>query len=250
MSGLYPTLVYLILLTLLGAFAGIRLAEIPSISQRFLPFSGGILVGVAVFWIFPEIAQHYGWAGGGAGMLAGFAVLWFIDRYVYAVCPACSHTHDHDSCGRKLHGFAAPLLIAASLHSFFDGWSLAVSQQKGFESLRLPFLLGIGVHKLPEGLALGAILMAALGSEWKAMLSATVAQSLMLAGGILAVFLAPHMGVNWTIGFLAVAAGAFVYLGYHAIDSEYQQRGVRTTVMPALTGAIGAAALRVVVPGL
>jgi len=249
-SGLYPTLVYLVLLTLLGAFAGIRLAEIPSISQRFLPFSGGILVGVAVFWIFPEIAQHFGWAGGAAGMLAGFAVLWFIDHYVYAVCPACSHTHDHETCGRKLHGFAAPLLIAAGLHSFFDGWSLAVSQQKGFESLRLPFLLGIGVHKLPEGLALGAILMAALGSEWKAMLGATVAQSLMLAGGILAVFLAPHMSVNWTIGFLAVAAGAFVYLGYHAIDSEYQQRGAATTVMPALTGAVGAAALRAVVPGL
>jgi zinc transporter ZupT len=248
--GLYPTLVFLVLLTLAGAFAGIRLAEIPSISQRFLPFSGGILVGVAAFWIFPEIAQHYGWMGAGAGIFAGFAVLWFIDRYVYAVCPACSHTHDHDSCGRKLHGFAAPLLIAASLHSFFDGWSLAVSQQKGFESLRLPFLLGIGVHKLPEGLALGAILMAALRSQWKAMLGATAAQSLMLAGGILAVFLAPHMGINWTIGFLAVAAGAFVYLGYHAIDSEYQQRGAATTVMPALTGAVGAAALRVVVPGL
>ena len=167
-------------------------------------------------------------------MLAGFAGLWLIDRHLYAVCPACSHTHNHESCGRQLHGFATPLLIAASLHSFFDGWSLAVSQQQGFESLRLAFLLGIGVHKLPEGLALGA----------------TVAQSLMLAGGILAVFLAPHMGVNWTIGFLAVAAGAFVYLGYHAIDSEYQQRGVATTVMPALAGAVGAAALRVVVPGL
>jgi zinc transporter ZupT len=250
LPGLYPTLVYLVLLTLLGALAGIRLAGIPSISQRFLPFSGGILVGVAVFWILPEIAEHYGWIGGAAGMLAGFAGLWLIDRHVYAVCPACSHTHDHDNCGRKLHGFAAPLLIAASLHSFFDGWSLAVSQQQGFESLRLAFLLGIGVHKLPEGLALGAILMAATGSQWKSMLGATVAQSLMLAGGILAVLLAPHLGIKWTIGFLAVAAGAFVYLGYHAIDSEYQQRGAATAVMPALTGAVGAAALRAVVPGL
>ncbi|HEY6389993.1 MAG TPA: ZIP family metal transporter [Bryobacteraceae bacterium] len=250
MTGLYPTLVYLIALTLVGAFAGIRLAEVPSISQRFLPFSGGVLVGIAVAWILPEIADHYGWIGGGAGMLAGFAVLWWIDHHVYAVCPVCSHTHDHDNCGRKLHGFAAPLLIAASLHSFFDGWSLAVSQQKGFESLRLAFLLGIGIHKLPEGLALGVILMAALGSQWKAMLGAAAAQSMMLAGGILAVFLAPHMGINWTIGFLAVAAGAFVYLGYHAIDSEYQQRGAATAVMPALTGAVGAAALRVVVPGL
>ena len=39
-------------------------------------------------------------------------------------------------------------------------------------------------------------------------------------------------------------------LGYHAIDSEYQRRGIRTSVMPALTGAVGAAALRSIVPGM
>jgi zinc transporter ZupT len=142
------------------------------------------------------------------------------------------------------------LLIASGLHSFFDGWSLAVSQQKGFEGLKIAFLAGIGVHKLPEGLALGALLIAALGTAWRAMLAATAAQSMMLAGGAAAVLLAGHMTPQWTIAFLSAAAGAFVYLGYHAVDSEYQQRGFRTAWMPALTGAAGAAILRVVVPGV
>ncbi len=242
------------LLTLVGAAAGIKLAETPAISQRVLPFSGGLLVGIAAFWILPEIAQDRGWTGGwvgaSTGLGVGFTLLWLIDHYVYPVCPSCSHTHDHVSCSERLHGFAAPLLIASGLHSFFDGWSLAVSQAKGFEDLKLAFLLGIGAHKLPEGLALGALLAAALGTPRRAMLGAAAAQLMMLAGGALAMFLAPHMGVSWTIGFLSVAAGAFVYLGYHAIDSEYQRRGVRTSVMPALTGAVGAAALRSIVPGI
>ena len=242
------------LLTLVGAAAGIKLAETPAISQRVLPFSGGLLVGIAAFWILPEIAQNHGWTGGWAGASTGlgigFALLWLIDHYVYPVCPTCSHTHDHVSCHERLHGFAVPLLIASGVHSFFDGWSLAVSQAKGFEDLKLAFLVGIGAHKLPEGLALGALLAAALGTARRAMLGAAAAQLMMIAGGALAMVLAPHLGASWTIGFLSVAAGAFVYLGYHAIDSEYQRRGAATSVMPALTGAVGAAALRSIVPGI
>jgi zinc transporter ZupT len=250
MAGLYPILVGLFLLTLLGAFAGMRLAEIPSISRRILPFSGGLLVGIALFWILPEIAERNGWLAACAGLIAGFSLLFLIDRYLYAVCPTCSHTHHHEDCSRSLHGFAAPLLIASGLHSFFDGWSLAVSRQAGFESLKVAFLIGIGVHKLPEGLALGALLIAALGTEWRAMLGATAAQCMMLVGGVLGALLAGQLAPTWTAAFLSVAAGAFVYLGYHAVDSEYQQRGFRTAWMPALTGAAGAAVLRVVVPGV
>ena len=250
MIGIYPILILLVLLTLAGAAAGIKLAETPSLSQRVLPFSGGMLVGIAGFWILPEIAQRSGWLGASAGLAIGFAILWLIDHYIYPVCPTCSHTHDHEGCSQSLHGFAAPLLIASGLHSFFDGWSLAVSQAQGFEDLKVAFLLGIGAHKLPEGLALGALLAAALGTARKAMLGAAAAQLMMIAGGVLAVALAPLLGTNWTIGFLSVAAGAFVYLGYHAIDSEYQRRGVLTSVMPALTGAVGAAALRSLVPGI
>jgi zinc transporter ZupT len=250
LTGLYTILIGLFLLTLMGAFAGIRLAEIPSVSRRILPFSGGLLVGIALFWILPEIAERGGWLGACAGLIAGFSLLFIIDRYLYPVCPTCSHTHHHEDCSRSLHGFAAPLLIASGLHSFFDGWSLAVSQQKGFEGLRVAFLVGIGVHKLPEGLALGALLIAALGTEWRAMLGATAAQSMMLAGGAVAALLADRLAPQWTVAFLSVAAGAFVYLGYHAVDSEYQQRGFRTAWMPALTGAMGAAVLRALVPGV
>jgi zinc transporter ZupT len=243
-------LTYLVLLTLAGAAAGIKLAETPAWSHRILPFSGGMLVGIALFWILPEIAQHDGWPTAITGLAAGFMLLWLTDHYIYPVCPTCSHTHEHGNCHEVLHGFAVPLLMASGLHSFFDGWSLAVSEQKGLEDLKSAFLVGIAVHKLPEGLALGALLAAALGVARRAFLGAAAAQMMMVAGGGVAVVLAPHLGASWALGFLSVAAGAFVYLGYHAIDSEYQRRGIATSVMPALTGAAGAAALRTLLAGI
>lgn len=244
MMNVFLLLIGLALLTLLGALAGMRLAATPSLSQRALPFSGGLLVGIALFWILPEIAAASGWIQGCIGLAAGFGLLWLVNRYVHPVCPACSHTHDHAGCVETLHGFGTPLLIAASVHNLFDGWSLAASQEPGFESLRFAFLAGIGFHKLPEGLALGALLIAAFGSRWKAMLGAAGAQSMMLIGGAFVLVLGPHMSKDWTALLLALAAGAFVYLGYHAIDSQYQRRRSAISVMSALTGAVGAAALR------
>ena len=252
MNSLAPTFVYTLValfgLTLGGTWVGIRLAGAPRVSRRVLPFSGGVLVGIAMFWVFPEIAQQYGWWGACCGIAAGFGLLWLVNRYLFAVCPACSHTHDHDVCTRRLHGFTAPPLAAASLHSFFDGWSLGVAQSSA-EGVRLAFLAGIAIHKLPEGIALGVLLLAGSGSVWKAWLSCAGVQSFMVAGGLLAVIAAPHLGPYWISSLLSIAAGTFIYLGYHAIESEYRARGMLTAFMPALTGAAGAAALRLV-PGL
>jgi zinc transporter ZupT len=247
--NVYPILIGLALVTLAGALAGIWLAETPKLSQRVLPFSGGLLVGIALFWILPEIGEAYGWKQGCVGLVAGFGLLWLVDRYVHPVCPACSHTHDHTGCAESLHGFAAPLLIAAGVHNLFDGWSLAASQEAGFERLRFAFLAGIGFHKVPEGLALGVLLLAALGAPWKALLGAAGVQTMMLMGGALALAVGPHLSKDWTALLLSLAAGAFVYLGYHAIDSQYQRRRGAIPVVSALTGAVGAAALRLGIGG-
>jgi zinc transporter ZupT len=110
-------------------------------------------------------------------------------------------------------------------------------------------LAGIGFHKLPEGLALGALLLAAFGTPWKALLGAAGAQSMMLLGGALALAVGPHLSKDWTALLLSLAAGAFVYLGYHAIDSQYQRRRGALPVVSALTGAVGAAALKLGIGG-
>lgn len=250
MASVYPLLLAVLGVAVAGVMLGIRLAGTHEFSRLLVPFSGGVLLGVAGFWIIPEIAEHTNWTSALASSAGGFALMWVIDRYVHAICPACSNTHLHDQCANQLHGFAAPLLIASGLHSFFDGWGLAVAQLKGFEDLRTAFLLGVSIHKLPEAMAMGVLLLAATGNRLQAGLGAIAAQAMLLAGGLAAVFVAGRIGFTWSAILLASAAGIFAYLGFHAVESEYRRRGGALTFVPALTGAVGAAALKSLLPGI
>jgi zinc transporter ZupT len=239
----------LFIIALVGVIIGIWLAEVPDISRKAVPFSGGLLMGIALFWLLPEVAAQYGWTSGILGLIAGFGLLWLVNRFLYPVCPTCAHSHDHDACAQQLHGFAAPLIGAAALHAFVDGWGLVVSQENPSNGLRIAVLAGISLHKIPEGLALGALLLAALGNVWKTLLAAAAVQACMFAGGQLAVVVSGHMTAHGTTALLALAAGVFTYLGYHAIEGQWQRRGLSGSLVSALTGAVGAAVLRLV-PGL
>jgi zinc transporter ZupT len=226
-----------------AAAAGVWLTGFPGISRRILPFSGGLLIGISLFWALPELSQRLGWMAGAAWVAAGFLLLLAIDRYVYPLCPSCSHTHDHDACATRLHGFAAPLIVAAGIHSIVDGWGIAASQESGSDGLGFAFLLGVGIHKIPEGLAFGVILRAALGSRASAIAWSAVAQAGTIAGGVLEFLLAPKGEPAMLSATLAVASGGFLYLGFHAVHSEWKRRG-SPAFAPALTGAAGAAVIQ------
>jgi zinc transporter ZupT len=207
-----------------------------------VPFSGGLLMGIAAFGVLPELAAGYGWPGG-LGLLGfGVALLWMVGRYVYPVCPSCSHDHAHELCSTTLHGFALPLALAASLHSFLDGLGVAASQQDGGR-LGTAVLLGVVVHKIPEGIALGVILRAAVKSQAAALALCVAAESATFFGGLFESIIAGRLGLQWVTYALALAGGSFLYLGFHAVHGEWRRRGM-PAFMPALTGAAGAAALQ------
>jgi zinc transporter ZupT len=232
------------ILAVLSVACGVSLNSRPALSRRLIPFSGGILMGVALFWVLPEMAVFLRWSAALAWIASGFAVLWVIDRYVYPVCPACSHTHLHDHCATRLHGFAAPLLMAAALHSALDGWSAVAAQGSLFGTV---FLFGIAAHKVPEGLALGVIGRAALEKRSTAFAWCAAAECATLAGAGLQAFLAPYLGPYGVHALLALAGGTFLYLGGHAVHGESQRSGSTPAFVSALTGVAGSSVFRLFV---
>ena len=211
-------------LALAVTVAGVAISGVPELSRRILPFSGAMLLLISFLWVLPELAEDLGWFTGLAFMMIGFMLLWLIDKHVYPVCPSCSHTHDHDSCVTRLHGFAAPLLAATAIHSTFDGWALAAAHAAGRQGI----WAGVLVHKIPECIVFGIVLRAAMKSRRNALIAASLAQSATLLGAALEIQLAPHIGPYLILVLLAIAGGTFLYLGFHAVHGEWKRRAAAT----------------------
>jgi zinc transporter ZupT len=240
---------------ILGAAGGVWLTSVDAFTRKVVPFSGGMLIGIALFWVLPEMADVLGWIASLAWATSGFALLAVTDRYFHPVCPACSHPHQHsaDDHPREVHprddhpepeleGLAAPLLLAAALHSAIDGWSVAAAHST--TTFGATFVTGIAFHKLPEGLALGAIARSSLSNRYAALACCAAAESATLLGGGLEAALAPHLDLQILRVLLAVAGGSFVYLGGHAVHGEIQRSGRAPAFWPALTGVAGSSVLR------
>jgi zinc transporter ZupT len=233
-------------IAVLSAAAGVWLTSIHGISRRMVPFSGGILIGVALFWVTPEMAESLGWNAALAWTAAGFAALGIIDRFVYPVCPACSPAHEHEHCATRLHGFAAPLLVAAGIHSSLDGWIAASAHTSAAFGSAL--VAGIAFHKVPEGVALGVITRASVSNRTAAFAWCALAQGATLVGAELESVLAPHLDAQNLHVLLALAGGTFLYLGGHAVHGEIRRSGAAPAFLPALTGVAGSSVLRLFVP--
>jgi zinc transporter ZupT len=227
-----------------GAVLGVWLTGMRRRIAVVVPFSAGVLIGVALFGLLPELAEDSSWPLTLSLCAAGYGLLLLINRYVYPICPTCAHDHDHGACGTELHGFAAPLIIAAALHSFLDGWSVAVVQHAAPLGLRVAVPVAIALHKLPEGIALGGVMRASVPSRTVALLWCLLAEGATLAGGALALALAPHLGSMWTIYPLGLTAGWLIYLGYHAVHEEWKRKGAAPASVSALAGGAAAALIQ------
>jgi zinc transporter ZupT len=227
-----------------GVFIGLWLTTAGRRTRLVVPFSAGVLLGVVFFGLLPELVEEIGWRVTALFFAGGYALLFLINRFVAPVCPTCAHDHNHQSCGTVLHGFAAPLIGAIMLHAFFDGWSLAAVQLSSQSGIRVAVAMAVALHKIPEGMALGAMARASVASRSAAVFWSVLAETMTLVGGILGLAIAPQLGTVWITYPLALAAGWLFYLGTHAVHEEWKRRGPVPAFMTALTGAAGAAALQ------
>ena len=226
-----------------GAALGLRHSELQRRTRIVVPFSAGVLMGVALFGLLPELGAEIGWPTATLLFLSGYCLLLLINRYIYPVCPTCSHDHDHDRCTTKLHGFAAPLIAAAAVHSFLDGWSIATTQIAAPLEIRVAVPLAIALHKVPEGIALGGVLRASMHSRAAVLGWCTLAQGTTLLGGGLGLLMAPRLGSQWITYPLGLAGGWLAYLGYHAVHKECRRKSYGPAFASLLAGMAGAATL-------
>ena len=222
------------LVTLLGASGaatGVLAAKRAARIKALMPLSAGLLLGMAVFLIFPEALISGRWPAVLGFSVAGCAVFAIVEHYL-------GHAHrEHEESAASGYLIAwLPLFVALSLHNSLDGWNTGLACQLADPKLVWTFLAGMGLHKCTAGAAAGAIFRASLRSTSQSLSAALAAEAFTLVGLRLEVSLSSTLGEQWTVWLLAATGGSFLYLAFHALQQARKRASANITFRYATFG--------------
>jgi len=179
--------------------------------EKLIALSAGFMVSVALLDLVPEsIAQHGGQAG--LPILIGFLLVHLTQ---HTLTP---HFHFGEETHEVTRAVSMSALAGMLLHTFMDGVAIA----SGFEvraTLGLLVFTAIVLHKLPEGLAISSIFLAAGSSRARALAAGASLGIATVIGGLLTQYMAP-LGIYG----LPLAAGVTLYVGASNLVPEFQSK--------------------------
>jgi zinc and cadmium transporter len=235
---------------LAGALAGGALPLFAQFrrSDLLLSFSAGVMLGAAFFHMLPEAVEG---AGGAAVpfVLVGFVLLYVLERFVLVhVCAepgpnarlstlgdvpiARAHAHAEggelhvhpDGTGCEVHTVGLAAFLGMSVHTLVDGFALGAASVEA--ELGLLVFLAILAHKVPNAFSLSAILVSEGYSRAKAV-AYNAAFALMVPVGVGLYFLLREVVhiERFTSLALAASAGTFLHLSLSDILPDLHRRG-------------------------
>ncbi len=239
-------------LAVVGGVLGATLAHSHRRLCALISLGAGTLLGVTVFGILPESFEALPWWVLLLALASGYGVFFLITKYVYHVCPACAASHFDDATTHRFSEIATAMMIALAIHSTVDGLAIAAGQEAhetqhtdAGQIVGASVVFAICVHKVPEGLALGALLLGAGLRRGGIILRVTAVESTTLLGGVIGFFFLRNVPDFWVGIALAHAGGGFLYLAAHAVLGEVikHDKAIVLTNFAVGFGLLGALAL-------
>src|SRR5256886_6258375 len=202
-----------------------------------ISFAAGTLLGVTIFAILPESFGACSWWAVFLALASGYALFFFISKHVHHVCPACAASHFDADATRHFSEIATALIVALAIHSTTDGLILGIQgETHAMDVTKWSLFSALCIHKVPEGLALGSLLIgaglhrsAALG--WDAAVEATT-----LLGGVIGYFFLTNISIFWLGLIMAHVGGGFFYLATHAVLGEMLKHGKKIVLTSFAAG--------------
>jgi zinc transporter ZupT len=212
------------LLSIVGGALGASLARSHKRLCALISLGAGSLMGVTLFAIIPEGFESLKWWGVVIALASGYLLFLVITKYVYHVCPACAASHFDEATRHRFSEIASAMMLALAIHCTADGLALAAgheaSHSHGGRALDYSLVLAVCVHKVPEGLALGALLLGAGFARSKTIALVAAVESTTLLGGIPGAWLVHNISDAWLGAILTHVGGGFLFLAAHAIRGE------------------------------
>jgi zinc transporter ZupT len=206
-----------------------------------ISLGAGTLLSVTVFAIGPEC-----WNGLAPWQFllaaaSGYALFAIISKYIFHVCPACAASHFDEAATHRFGEIALAMMIALAIHCTVDGLALAAGRQEysGLTPshwLDMSLTMAICVHKAPEGLALGALLLGAGYHRARMLWLVAAVESTTILGGVLGWLVFRHVSNLWLDLALAHAGGGFIFLAAHAVLGEIMKHEKKIVVLSFTAG--------------
>jgi zinc transporter ZupT len=213
-------------LAIIGGALGTSLARSHKRLCALISLGAGTLLGVTVFTIVPEGFANLEWWGVLVALGSGYLLFLVITKYIYHVCPACAASHFDEATRHRFSEFAAAMMIALAIHCTADGLALAAGHEahashvRGGRALDYSLVLAVCVHKIPEGLALGALLLGAGFTAAKTLGLVAAVEATTLLGGVIGAFVLHNISFAWLAAILTHVGGGFLFLAAHAVRGE------------------------------
>jgi len=136
--------------SLLGGFLPLMRALSQRALALLLSFSAGVLLGAVFFHMLPETGRVLN-AAVGWPILTGFLLIFVMERFVFV------HACEEHAC--DIHQMGLPAFLGISLHSLLDG--IALGAGLILPQLGPVVLLAVIIHKMPDSMSISSILLAA-----------------------------------------------------------------------------------------
>jgi zinc and cadmium transporter len=181
------------------------------ILDGLIAVAAGFMIAVALVRLVPEALSRGGstapWV-----ILAGYLVVHLAQHTL------THHFHFGEETHRVTRAVGASALAGLLVHTFVDGVAIASGFQVS-DTLGILVFLAVALHKLPEGLAIASLFLAAGLSSRVAIVAAVVLGLATMTGVTLA-----HMAAPLARHGLALAAGVTLYVAASNLVPEFQAR--------------------------
>ncbi len=199
MASLALYLPTVIFISLVGGF----LPLLRELSQRalalLLSFSAGVLLGAVFFHMLPETGRVLSESIGWP-ILAGFLLIFIMERFVFV------HACEEREC--DIHQMGIPAFLGISLHSLLDG--IALGAGLILPQLGPVVLLAVLIHKMPDSISISSILLSAGWSRRKVALLNLLFSLTTPVGALLAYLFFRALSPENVAVAIGISAGTFL----------------------------------------
>jgi zinc transporter ZupT len=202
------------------------------VQETLLALGAGFILALVFLKLIPasihalgDVAMVY--------CVLGFATIHFFEHTIVGHLHFGEETHS-DAMVTKRASMSA--FSGLFVHAFFDGFTISIGFQFNF-LLGVLIFLAVLLHKFPEGLTIGSIVVAA-GYPRKVVLMSTIGLAVATLIGVCTMFLFQSLSEEFVGAGFAFSAGVAVYVGASDLIPEINKSRDRIPPLVVFAGMI------------